>query len=277
MKNLKVGYIVAGLVLIIIAALVSGGSYTVNERERGIVLRNGQITNVVGAGWHVKAPIIDHVEIVSIQNQAIRFQKLSAYSNDKQVATIAASVNYHVPESDVKELYSKYTSLEGIESRLIARQVPTQVEIVFGQYTAENVINNRSQFGVDIEKAIRDAVKGPVIIDSVQIENIDFTEAYEKSISDLLNQRNDTERQKAVNMATVNKAQADADSSLAVATAEAKATRLRGDADAYAIKAKADALSSNPSLIELTKAERWSGVLPTHMIPGSSVPFLNVK
>ncbi|MEG1348053.1 MAG: prohibitin family protein [Hafnia sp.] len=275
LSKVKVGFWV--VVLLVLIGLCFSSTYTVNDRERGVVLTNGKVTGFAGPGMHMKWPVFQSVVFISTQQQAMRFDKLSAYSNDKQVATIAASVNYHVPESDITSVYSQYTSIDGVENRLLARQVPTQIEIVFGRYTAERVINERGGFGIEIEKAIRESVKGPVVIDSVQIENIDFTPAYEKSISDLLNQRNETERQIAVNRASVNKAQADADSKLAIATAEAKATRLKGDAEAYAIDAKAKALAQNPMLIELIKAEKWGGALPTHMIPNATVPFMNVK
>jgi len=33
----------------------------------------------------------------------------------------------------------------------------------------------------------------------------------------------------------------------------------------------------NPGLVTLTTAERWDGKLPTTMIPGNSVPFINAK
>jgi len=48
------------------------------------------------------------------------------------------------------------------------------------------------------------------------------------------------------------------------------------DAEASAIRARGAALRDNPTLIELVQAERWNGILPTTMIPGSTVPFLNV-
>jgi len=35
-------------------------------------------------------------------------------------------------------------------------------------------------------------------------------------------------------------------------------------------------LRDNPSLIDLTAAERWNGTLPTTMVPGSATPFVNV-
>ena len=72
-------------------------------------------------------------------------------------------------------------------------------------------------------------------------------------------------------------ARGQAESNLARARAEAEATRVKGEAEASAIKARAEALAQNQNLIELTKAERWDGKLPTTMIPGSAVPFISAK
>ena len=58
--------------------------------------------------------------------------------------------------------------------------------------------------------------------------------------------------------------------------AQAEATTLRGNAEASAIKAKGEALAANPNLVALIQARRWNGVLPTTLVPGSAVPFLNV-
>ena len=68
-----------------------------------------------------------------------------------------------------------------------------------------------------------------------------------------------------------------ADARLAIAKADADAIRLLGNAEADAIRAKAEALSGNPALIELIKAEQWKGVLPTHMIPNTAIPFISAN
>ena len=68
-----------------------------------------------------------------------------------------------------------------------------------------------------------------------------------------------------------------AQAKVAQAKADAEATRLRGSAEADAIKAKTLALSSNPMLIELTKAERWDGKLPTTVLPNGTLPFIDAS
>ena len=67
-----------------------------------------------------------------------------------------------------------------------------------------------------------------------------------------------------------------ADAIRATAKAEADAIILRGNAEATAIKARAEALKSDPALIELVKAEKWDGKLPVTMIPGQSVPLIGI-
>ena len=136
----------------------------------------------------------------------------------------------------------------------------------------------------EIYEAIAGSVSGPVTIESVQVENIDFSAAYEQSIEqrmlaevEVQKVRQNWEREKVQADIVRTKAQADADGRLAQAQAEAKAIELRGQAEASAIRAKGDALRDNPSLVTLIQAERWDGKLPSTMVPGSALPMLNLK
>jgi regulator of protease activity HflC (stomatin/prohibitin superfamily) len=259
-----------------------GSWFTIDQGERGVHLRNGAVVGSAEPGLGFKVPIIDTIKTVSVQNLTVQYDKVAAYSKDQQTAEIRVSVSFHVPPGDVVALYSEYGSIEGLTSRLVDRQVPTQVENVFGQYTAISAVQNRVTFVKDVTTAIRNAVKGPIVIDGVQIENIDFSDAYEKSIelrmqAEVLVQteKQNLEKEKVNAEIAVTQARGRADSSLAEARAAAEATRLKGDAEAAAIKAKAEALAQNQNLVELTKAERWNGVLPTTMIPNAAVPFLS--
>ena len=44
---------------------------------------------------------------------------------------------------------------------------------------------------------------------------------------------------------------------------------------AEAIRIEADALRSNPAVLELRALEKWNGILP--QVTGGAVPFINVK
>ena len=118
----------------------------------------------------------------------------------------------------------------------------------------------------------------------MQIEDIDFSRAYEQSVEDRMKaevevqtQKQNLEKEKITAEIAVTKAQAIADSTLAQAKAEAEAVILKGEAEAKAITAKTKALQANSALVELTKAEKWDGKLPATVLPNSALPFIDVK
>lgn len=275
------GAVVAGLV----ALTVIGGSwYTVDQGERGVILRNGAITGTADPGLGFKMPIVDTVVDIDIRTRANLYENVMAYSRDQQTAGLNVSVNYRVPADQVLNVYENYGSVENLRSRVLDRKVFDQTKNVFGQFNAVTAIQERARLVAEVQMAIQNAVQGPIIIESVQIENIDFSDAYENSIEqrmlaevEVQKIQQNAEREKVQAEIKVIQAQADADARVAQATAEAKAITLTGNAEAEAINARGRALRDNPTLIELVSAERWNGVLPTTMVPGSAVPFVNVK
>ncbi|WP_017904481.1 SPFH domain-containing protein [Pseudomonas asplenii] len=279
-----IGKVAGGVVALLLLIVFFGSWYTVDETERGVLLRNGALVGVVDPGLSFKMPFIESVRLISIQSQVSAYENLQAYSKDQQSAQLKVSVSWHVAPSDVAKVYTQFKDIEGIRDRLISRQVPTQVENVFGQFNAVAAVQNRVQLVSDISTAIKGSINGPVIIDSVQVENIDFSDAYEKAIEARMAaevQVKTREQQLATEQVQaqirVTQAQAEADAQLAQAKADAQATELRGRAEAEAIKARAQALASNQNLVELTKAERWNGVLPTTVLPSGTLPFIDAR
>lgn len=278
-----VGGTIAAVVGIAALTIIGGSFYTVDSGDRGVILRNGAVVGTAEPGLGFKLPIIDSVREISVRSNARLYENVPAYSKDQQTATLSMSISYRLPGDQVEQIYTEYGGEEGVMSRLLDRQVYTVAKNVFGQYNAVTAIQDRARLNADIQTAITTAVKGPIIIESVQIENIDFSNAYEDSIEarmlaevEVQKVKQNAEREKVQAQIAVIQAQAQADAQLAQAKAAAEATRLKGDAEAGAIRVKADALRDNAGLIALTQAERWDGKLPTTMIPGSTVPFMDV-
>jgi regulator of protease activity HflC (stomatin/prohibitin superfamily) len=272
--------VVAGLV----ALTVLGGSwYQIDQGERGVLLRNGAITGTADAGLGFKMPIIDRVVKITTQTQSKIYTDVATYSRDQQPAILQLSVTYQLPEDRVEEIYAQYGGESGLVNRLIDRQVNEAIRTVFGRFNAVEAVQQRERLAMEFRTAVQAAVMGPVIIVGTQIENIDFSDAYEASIEqrmlaevEVQRIQQNAEREKVQAEIRVIQANAEAEARVAQATAEAEAITLTGDAEASAIRARGAALRDNPSLIELVQAERWNGILPTTMVPGQTVPFLNV-
>jgi len=280
-RNKTITLSLVGLVTLFLLLL---SYYTINEGERGILLRYGKIVKVAEPGLGFKIPFMEVIEKLSTRNQAVVYEGVQAYSRDQQPAKMTVSVSFHIPPTEADAVYTNYKTIDALKERLIVRQLPTQLENVFGQYTAISAVQDRTRLVQDLQNAMKKAVIGPVIIDGVQIENIDFSDAYEKSIEDrmkaevaIATRKQNLETEKIQAQIAVTQAQAQAESKLATAKAEAETIRLKGAAEAEAIRLRGEALRENPGLVSLTTAERWDGKLPETMIPNGTVPFISTK
>jgi regulator of protease activity HflC (stomatin/prohibitin superfamily) len=266
------GVVVLGGILIIFTLL--GSWYTVDQGERAVLLRFGQAVAVEGPGLHFKIPYVEEVVKMSVREQKEEF-KTQAYSQDQQPATVQVSVNYLLTDDEVLNVYTRY----GVEypSILIDTQLPQRLKEVFGIFSAQNMIQDRTKLGLEVEKSLEHALDGRGIhIVSVQVEDVSFSDVYETAVENrmksiVLQYQAEAEKQKRIT-----NADAAAYEVKAAADAQAHAIEVQGNAQGTAIRARADALRSNPDLVALTAAEKWNGILPTTMVPGGAVPFLQL-
>lgn len=277
------GIVVVGLLSVF---TMLGSFYTIDQRELGVILRNGAVTGIATPGLNFKLPWIDKVVDVSLENRLWRpKEKLEGYSHDQQAAHYVISVNWQIDPTKVQTVYTSFGGEAGVEARVVTPAVLKHSKIVIGTFTAQTSIRERGKVNTRILEALHDAVEGtPVQITEVNVEDIKFSAEYEKSINDrmIAEVRVETERQnlnkeKVLAEIVVTKAQAAADSKLADAKAVAQAISLQGNAEAEAITVKGKALRDNPAVIELAKADKWNGVLPSTMVPGAATPILNVQ
>ena len=282
MKGLPSNVMMGGVAAVAALVILASTYFTIDEGERGVVLHWGAVVGEAGPGLHFKMPIITTIEKISVQVQKEAFDKvgdidtrLQAYSRDQQPATIAMAVNYHV--TDASAVYSQYGSLINMKSRVINSRAYEQLKTVFGQFDAADAIQKRALLNAEVFNAIRKSVSGPVVIDSVQIEDITFSNQYETAVelrmqAIVKQQQAEADKQKRI-------IDADASAYEVKAASDAKAHQIevQGKAEAGAIQARGDALRNNPALPTLVAAEKWNGVLPTPMVPGNTVPFVNVQ
>jgi regulator of protease activity HflC (stomatin/prohibitin superfamily) len=169
------------LVGLVIAYLAFGSWYQVDQGERAVVLRFGELVGESGSGFHFKLPWVDSVRRITVQTQTKRYQNLDAYSRDQQPADLTVSVTYVV--SNASEVYAQYGDLEVAVLRLIDPRLTAGIKTIFGQYDAVRAIQERAALNNDFATAVTAAIDGgPINIISVQIENIDFSDAYEQSV-----------------------------------------------------------------------------------------------
>ncbi len=271
MRSIK-NVVITAVVGLLAILLVFGSWYTVDQGERAVVLRNGEIVGVSepGLGW--KLPMVDEVRKMSVQSRLASYPDMATYSRDQQLAILSVSVNYHLNTGAIADIYSAYGSEDAMRDRLLSPRVLSEAKNVFGRFNAVEAIQQRERLNAEVQMAIQEVVQGPVTIESVQIENIDFSKTYEDSIEQRMLAEVEVQKVRQ----NLERERVQAEILITQATAETDATKLRGDAEAYAINAKGEALRNNPSLVALVQAEKWNGVLPTTMLPSQTIPVIGV-
>lgn len=287
------GTVVGGLAFLVGLTIIFGSWYTIDQTERGVLLRNGAFVEVVQPGLHFKFPWIDSVYKIDMQTHTKIYgmdntgkSVMEAYTADQQPAHLRVSVTLKVDPAEVASIYERFGGdYAAALQRLIQPPVFAYTKVVLGQYTAAKAITNRAQLNSDVAKAIREALQyDPIFtIESVQVEDISFSGEYIKSVEQRMQAEVEVQklhqnlaREKVQADIVVTQAKAQADSVVARAEAEAKAIKLRGDAEAQAIQARGEALNRNANLVNLVQAERWDGKLPVTMVPGGATPLLNI-
>ncbi len=263
--------------------IVFGSMFTIDQGTRGVVLRMGAVAGIAEPGLGFKIPFIDRVVPINVQTNSVVYPDMEAYSRDQQLAEIDVSVTYRILPGEVDEVYAQYGSEEGMVTRLIDRRVNELAKTVFGQFNAGEAIQERGRLNQDVSQAITSALTGPLIVESVQVESVAFSEVYEQSIEarmlaevEVQKRTQELDQQRVQAQITVTQAQAEADARVAAAEANAQAVRMAGEAEAEAIRAKGEALRDNPELVRLITAEAWDGQLPVTMVPGSALPFIEL-
>jgi regulator of protease activity HflC (stomatin/prohibitin superfamily) len=221
-----------------------------------------------------------------MQTHTHSWAKVNSYSADQQPADLKISITVRTSPDKVPEIYSRFAGdLNAAIERLVTPLMNKEVKIVFGQYTAVRAITQRGPLNTDVARALTEAMAyDPIfVVEGVQIENIDFSPDYIKSVEarmqaevEVQRLRQNLERERVQADIVVTQAKAQADRVRLEAQANADAIKLRGNAEAEAIDARGKALSGNPALVNLVQAEKWDGKLPATMIPGGAIPMINL-
>ena len=239
-------------VLIVVALLVSGTFFTVDQRQNAIVFQLGEVKKVVTEpGLHVKWPLLQNVRHFDMRiltyddDEPLRF-----LTQGNRPVLVDSFVKWHI--IDVKQYY---VSVHGDEFRAqtrIRQTVSGTLRDEFGVRTVHEVVSGERE---NIMARVRDKVDqdlrriGVGIID-VRLKRVDLP----TQVSESVYSRMEAERKRIANelrstgAAEAEKIRADADRQREIILAEAyrDAQKVRGQGDARAAAIYASAFSQNP-------------------------------
>ena len=238
-----------GLIIIVIGILgmviVPSSYHTVEAGEVAVVKHLGEARTVRTPGTYFDFWITEKYEYYDskVQNMDIATQ---AYSKDAQTMSIAMNVQYKIDESKVIDIANVYGTIDLLANRI--QSIATEkTKATLSSYSAMNIIETRSTISPLVEETIKSAVDEEYCVEiiAVVLTNIDFSEAFEKTVEDkmiaeqeklkaeyeketaIVNAEKELEVAKLQAQARLEKAQADAEAQIEVARAEASAVKLK--------------------------------------------------
>jgi len=280
-------------VLLVLALLIVLLTYqpfkSVPTGTRGVVTQFGAIRGIEQEGF-VLVPPWQSLVIFNIRAEEASIEGAEGSTSDTQPVKVSMTVRYSISPNKVAEVYEKYSHDGNLDS-YIKTATQEVFKAVTAKYNAPDLISKRAQVSADINNALASkvAIYGASII-NIDMRNFAFSSDYMAAI----NQKVTQEQLRLVAENKLKTVEAEQKQKVAIAEAEANATKAKADGDAYAnlkvaaaqaeaLKIQNAALAQNKDVLELrrievdmVKANRWNGALPTNMYAGAPMPFLNL-
>lgn len=228
----------------------------------GVVVRNGAVNRTLEPGMHGRIPLIESVIDMNVQTQK-QEADAGAASKDLQNVSTKVTLNYSLDATHVGEIYQDLRN--DYSDRVITPAIQEAVKSATAKYTAEELITKRELVKADILKDLKERLAPRFInVQDVLITSFDFSAQFNTAIESKVRAEQDA-------LASKNK--------LDQVKYEAQQTIEKAKADAEAIRISAQAINSQggADYVQLQAITKWDGHLPTQMIPGGTVPFLNLK
>lgn len=224
---------IAGILLIFLGCTAS-----VATGNTGVVTTFGKVENyTLEAGFHLKAPWHTVTEMDNrVQKTTV---ELSCFSSDIQEVSMKYTLNYQIDKSNAQEIYR--TVGKNYYTTIIEPNIAEAVKVATAKYTAEQLVQTRSNLAKDIETLLETNLSNYNIkVSSTAIEDMDFTDAFttaveNKQVAEQRKKQAEIEQAQAL-------AQAENDRKIAETNAKANAevAKIQAEADMEVAKIAAD-------------------------------------
>ena len=268
-----------------VLAVLAGTSFTIIEEGHvGIVKRWGKAVAQLDPGFHFKIPVAETVEEIEVR-QRRNVEDLRAATENQLPITASVSINWTVNRESAMDLFIAYGGLDRFETRILDPKLRSAAKAALSGFPADRLIRNRQDAVAAIMANMTAELESfPVTVNSLQIETIELPPRYaeavlekERSRENAEREKHALERQRLIALQAVNSAEANARAKRIEAEAEAFRVATEAAAEAEAIRLVNEQLVRSPRYIELARAKRWNGVLPTTILDAGATPLLSLK
>ena len=253
------GFIAMVVVFLLAIGLILSITW-VPTGHTGIVVTFGKVEDrIMESGLAFKLPWQKTVKMDNrVQKETI---ELACFSADIQEVKMVYTINYQIDSNNAMQIYRNIG--KNYYNTIISPNSMESIKVIAAQYTAEELVAERSKMAQDIEENLSEKLKEYNIrLVSTSVEDMDFTDAFTNAVEE-----------KQVAAQNKLKAETEAEQRIIEANAEAEVRRVEAEAEAFEIMTKAEAeatanekiaSSITGTLIDYVRAQSWNGEYPTY-------------
>lgn len=206
------------------------GVYTIDEGERGVVLRFGAHTETTTAGlhWHLPYPI-EAVESVVVDKTRTAKERTIMLTNDENIVDLGVSVQYKV--INVENFLFNVANVDNLNSQTgstLHQVMRSAIREVVGRNSMDSIIKDgREQIAQDTSKIMQeilDSYKAGIVINKVNLTYAEAPEQVKEAFDDANRARENMNQYRNEALAYEKKV---------VPAARGRAARVTEEAEAY--------------------------------------------
>ncbi len=168
----------AGVVVVILIALITSAFKVLPEYQRGVMLTLGRYTGTKGPGWVLMWPYIQRMVRVDLRVNVMDVPPQDIISRDNVSVRVNAVVYFRVVDSDkavlqVSDFYQATSQL-----------AQTRLRSVLGQHELDEILSQRDSINHTLQSSLDEATDPwGIKITNVEIKDVDINETMVRAIA----------------------------------------------------------------------------------------------
>jgi len=150
----------------------------INQYQRGVKYRFGKFVSILGPGWRLVVPVIEHMKRVDVRVRAVDVPSQEAITKDNVSAHINAVIYYKIV--DPNKAVNEVQNVEFAVSQL----AQTTMRNVVGELSLDELLSHRENASQRIRQIV-DELTDPwgVKVDNVELKDIVLPEDMKRTIA----------------------------------------------------------------------------------------------
>ncbi|MGB0721015.1 MAG: protease modulator HflC [Gammaproteobacteria bacterium] len=251
--------IIFGILFIVVAILLGNSLFVVNEREKAILFKFGEIVRTdFEPGLHFKAPFVNNVRKFDSRVLSLDIERERFLTSEKKNLVVSLFVKWRI--DDVKDYYTATRGIESVAASRISQIMKAALRSEVGKRELREVVSgDRDSIMGKLLPSANERVSdlGVTVIDA-RVTRIDLPQEVSESVFSRMRAERkrvaDQLRSEGGQEAETIRAEADKTRTVILAEAEREAAVTRGEGDAQATETYARAFGQDEEFYSFTRS-----------------------